>query len=304
MSALQTSTQTVDNIFIFIVAISVALLAGIVVTMLWFVVRYSRERNTKPEDIEGNLVLEIVWVVIPLIIVLAMFFYGLKGFRFMRTVPPNAMPVKAFGQMWKWSFEYENGRTADQLVVPADRPVKLVITSRDVVHSLFIPAFRVKEDAVPGMLTYLWFLPDALGEYDLFCSEYCGTGHSSMITKVKVISAAAFDTWYAGKRAAEAGEAKEGGRELLEKKGCLACHSLDGSKKIGPTFKGLFGSRVLVVTAGKEREIVADEEYLNRSVMDPQADIVKGFPPVMPPQKDSITQKELEEITGYIRELK
>jgi cytochrome c oxidase subunit II len=304
MPAFQTSTQAVDNVFLFIVAISVALLAGIVVTMLWFVVRYSRTRNPEPEDIEGNLLLEIVWVVIPLIIVLAMFFYGWRGFRFMRMVPPNAMPVKAIGQMWQWNFEYENSRTNDQLVVPLGRPVKLVITSRDVVHSLFIPAFRVKEDAVPGMETYLWFLPDTVGEYDLFCSEYCGTGHSSMITKVKVVSAADFEEWYTKERKAESGEAKIEGRELLEKKGCLACHSIDGSKKIGPTLKGLFGSRVIVVEAGKEVVLTADEAYLHRSIMDPQADIVKGFPPVMPPQKDSLTPKELEEIIEYIRELK
>ncbi len=304
MPALQTSTQAVDNIFLFIVAISVALLAGIVITMLWFVVRYSRTRNTEPEDIEGNLLLEIVWVVIPLIIVMAMFFYGWQGFRFLRTVPPNALPVKAFGQMWQWSFQYEDGRTENILTVPQGRPVKLTITSRDVVHSLFIPAFRVKEDAVPGMQTHLWFLPDTVGEYDLFCSEYCGTGHSSMITKVKVIPASDFDKWYAEGSAERKGEAKEGGRELLEKKGCLLCHTTDGTKKIGPTFRGLFGSRVTVVTAGKEHDIIADEEYLHRSVMDPQADIVKGYPPVMPPQKDNVSPKELEEIIEYIKGLK
>ena len=304
MPSFQSSTQTVDNVFLFIVAISVALLAGIVITMLWFVVRYSRTRNTEPEDIEGNLLLEIVWVVIPLIIVLAMFFYGWKGFRFMRTVPPNAMSVKAFGQMWRWTFEYENGKTDDQLIVPADRPVKLVITSHDVIHSLFIPAFRVKEDAVPGMQTYLWFLPGTVGEYDLFCSEYCGTGHSSMITKVRVVSAADFEKWYAEAREAHTDEAKKRGGELLEKKGCLSCHSIDGSNKIGPTFKGLFNSRVTVVTAGKEHEIIADEEYLRRSVMEPQADIVKGFSPVMPPEKDNLTPKDLDEIIEYIKGLK
>jgi cytochrome c oxidase subunit 2 len=300
----QNSTQTVDHVFLFIVAISLALLAGIVGTMIYFVVRYNRARNPDPENIEGNLLLEIIWVIIPLLLVFAMFFYGWKGFRFMRTVPANALPVKAYARMWQWSFEYENGRTADKLIVPSGRPVKLNITSRDVLHSLFIPAFRIKEDAVPGMQTYLWFLPDNTGDYDLFCSEYCGKGHSSMITKVQVISAEDFRKWYLAGPERKIWKAEEGGAELLQKKGCLACHSTDGSRKIGPTFRGLFGSRVIVITAGKERVTTADEEYLRRSVTDPQADIVKGFPPVMPAQKETVSKEELSSIIEYIKELK
>ncbi len=301
MLSFRDSAQTVDDIFLFIVAVSVALLAGVVVTMVYFVVRYSRERNPEPQNIEGNLWLEITWVVIPLVLVLAMFFYGWKGFRFMRTVPPNALPVRAIGSMWQWSFEYENGRTAEVLVVPSGRPVKLLITSRDVLHSLFIPAFRVKEDAVPGLQTYLWFLPDRIGVYDLFCSEYCGEGHSSMITKVKVISAEDFRNWYA--RDAKGMDGKDG-IALLQKKGCLACHSTDGTKKIGPTFKGLMGSRIIIMAAGKEQEITVDEAYLKKSIMEPQAEIVKGFPPIMPQEKDNVTPAELEEIVNYIRGLK
>ncbi|MBA4373335.1 MAG: cytochrome c oxidase subunit II [Thermodesulfovibrio sp.] len=304
MMSFQNSAQTVDSIFLFIVAISVALLAGIVITMIYFVIRYSRERNPEPENIEGNVWLEITWIVIPLILVLAMFFYGWRGFRFMRTVPPNALLVKAVASMWQWNFEYENNRTTEILVVPSGRPVKLIISSRDVLHSLFIPAFRIKEDAVPGIQTYLWFLPDRIGEYDLFCSEYCGEGHSSMITKVKVISAEDFLKWYQEGTIKPAGKAEKDGPGLLQKKGCLACHSLDNSKKMGPTFKGLFGSTVTVIIAGKEHELAADDEYLRRSVMEPQAEIVKGYPPVMPPQKDNLTPEELSEIIEYIKELK
>jgi len=298
------STQTVDNVFLLILAISVGLLTGIVTTMIYFAIRYNSKRHPFSENIRDNLTLEIVWVVIPLIIVLAMFFYGWKGFRFMRTVPANAIQVKAYARMWQWSFEYENGRTDGTLVVPAGRPVKLLITSRDVLHSLFIPAFRIKEDAVPGMQTYLWFLPDREGEYDLFCSEYCGRGHSSMITKVKVVADDNFRVWLnkEGVMPAETGKAPMA--SLLQKKGCLSCHSADGTKKVGPTFKGLFGSSVEVITSGKERIVVADEEYLRRSLADPKADIVKGFPPIMPQMKDEISPDELSELVRKIQGLK
>jgi len=298
------STQTVDSVFLFILAISVALLTGIVVTMIWFAVRYNRRRHPVAEDVPDNLILEIAWVLLPLLIVLAMFFYGWKGFRFMRAVPANALTVKVYARMWQWSFEYENGRTEGTLVVPAGRPVKLLITSRDVLHSLFIPAFRIKEDAVPGMQTYLWFLPDRAGEYDLFCSEYCGQGHSAMITRVRVLGAEDYAQW-AGKTTAEA--SVKGGTSLsglLQKKGCLGCHSTDGTKKAGPTLKGLFSSNVEVITSGKERTVVADEEYLRKSIADPKADIVKGFPPIMPQMKDEISADDLAELVREIKELK
>jgi cytochrome c oxidase subunit 2 len=293
-------------VFLLIAGISVLLLAGITGTMVWFAVRYRRSRHPRAENIEGNLALEIVWTVIPTLLVLAIFWVGWKGFVYMRTVPADAMLVKVTGRMWSWSFTYENGQNDTVLRMPVGRPVKLAITSADVLHSLFIPAFRVKEDAVPGRETYLWFKPDRTGSFDLFCSEYCGMGHSAMITKVEVVPEAEFQAWYAGtQKPAAAGmkAAGPGGAKLFQDKGCFACHSVDGTPKIGPTLKGAFGHRLTVITAGKEREVVADEAYLRKSLLDPQADIVKGFPPIMPPQKGALTDAEIDALIDYLKTL-
>ena len=298
----QNLSGSVDNVFYFIMSIGVALLLGVTGTMLYFVYRYGRKRNTNPEDIKDNLPLEVIWTVIPTLLVLAMFWVGWKGFQYMRTVPPDAMLVKVTASMWSWSFQYENGRQSATLNLPLGRPIKLSITSVDVLHSLSIPAFRVKEDAVPGRETYLWFLPDEAGTYDLFCTEYCGTGHSAMTTKVEIMPEKEFESWYTEKAAAE-GRAKKlpVGAKLVREKGCVACHSLDGTAKVGPTLQGIYSRKETVVTAGKEHEIVVNEDYIKRSLLEPQADIVKGFPPVMPSQKGLLKDDEIDAIIEYLK---
>jgi len=283
--------------------ICVLLLVGVTGVMLYFVIRYSRKRNPNPEDIKDNLPLEIIWTIVPTLLVLAIFWVGWKGFQFMRTVPPDATLVKVTARMWTWSFTYENGKQDNVLRVLVRKPVKLAISSVDVLHSLFIPAFRIKEDAVPGRETYLWFLPDEVGSYDLFCSEYCGTDHSAMITKVVVMSEPDFAAWYSGGSEHARGKSLDGAT-LVKTKGCTACHSLDGTAKIGPTLKGIFGRNELVVTAGKEHTIVVSHEYIERSILEPQADIVKGFPPIMPSQKGILTDQEIDAIIAYLKTLK
>ena len=298
----QNLSSSVDNVFYFIMGIGVALLLGVTGVMLYFVFRYSRKRNPNPEDIEGNIPLEVIWIVIPTLLVLAMFWVGWKEFQYMRTVPPDAMLVKVSASMWSWSFQYENGRQSATLNLPLNRPVKLSISSVDVLHSLSIPAFRVKEDAVPGRETYLWFLPDAAGTYDLFCTEYCGTGHSAMTTKVEVMPVKKFESWYAGKTEAEGGAKKlPEGAKLFQEKGCAACHSVDGTSKVGPTLQRVYGRNEIVMTIGKEHEIVVNEDYLKRSLLEPQADIVKGFPPIMPSQKGLLTDDEIDAIIEYLK---
>jgi cytochrome c oxidase subunit 2 len=301
-----------DSAFFLVMGISVTLLIFITGVMIFFVVRYSRKNNKNPEDIKDNLPLEILWTVIPTILVLAMFWVGWKGFVYMRTPPPDATQIKVIARQWSWTFIYPNGKQDSVLRVPVGKPITLLLSSADVVHSLFIPAYRIKEDCVPGMETHLWFLPDETGSYDLFCSEYCGLGHSAMITKVEVMQEKTFDAWYAGqaKEVAEPGttiakksQAGPDAVKLLELKGCLACHSVDGSAKIGPTFKGAFGKKEIVEQNGKELEIVVDEAFIRETLLEPEKKRVKGFPPIMPSQKGLLTNKELDVIINYLKQL-
>jgi cytochrome c oxidase subunit 2 len=293
------TTEAIDPVFMFLFGACLLLLLGITATMLYFVVRYHRSRAPEATShSEGNLWLEIVWIVLPTLLVLAMFYYGWAGYLSLRNVPPGALEVTATARQWSWSFSYPNGRTSPKLYVPAGRPVKVNLVSQDVIHGFFLPAFRVKRDVVPGMKNHAWFVASKPGSYDLFCSQYCGTDHSAMITTVEALPEAEFAAWL------EQGEGsnEHGGHELLEKHGCLGCHSEDGSTKVGPTFKGIWGRSVTVVTAGAVRTITVDGVYLRRSILEPGADIVKGFPPIMPPF--SLKEEELAAIITYLKGLK
>jgi cytochrome c oxidase subunit 2 len=192
-------------------------------------------------------------------------------------------------------------------MVPVGKPIHLLLTSQDVIHSFYIPAFRVKQDAVPGMVTPLWFKAKEVGTYDVLCAEYCGRQHAYMLTRVKVLSEEEFNQWYDGKGKELQMEKSKGlprGPQLLQEKGCLVCHSLDGTPRIGPTLKGLSGNTVIVLTDGKERKVQADDAYLKKSLVEPNADIVKGFPPIMPSQKGLSTEEEINELVRHMKELK
>jgi len=189
-------TETVDFVMLYIVGIAVVLLLGVTITMIYFVIKYNRKKGHKPADIHGNIWLEITWIVVPTLLVLSMFYFGYTGFKEIRKVPKDAFVVNVTARMWQWEFKYGNGKITDTLYVPVNKPIKLEMQSADVNHSFYIPAFRIKEDAIVGRKTYLYFTPKKIGDYDVACAEYCGLGHSMMYTKVKVISQEQFNDWY------------------------------------------------------------------------------------------------------------
>lgn len=192
--------HSVDQVFIFIVAVSVLILIGVTAAMIYFVIRYSRKRNPVASQIEGNLLLEITWIAIPTLLVLLMFYFGYTTFTSARSIPEGAMIVKVTGQMWKWGFEYENGKRYDTLYLPVNKPVKLELNSLDVVHSFFIPAYRLKEDVTPNEDNYLAFIPDKIGTFEIACAEYCGMRHSYMYNALHVIPEDEFKRWVAVKQ--------------------------------------------------------------------------------------------------------
>lgn len=293
----------VDFVFWFTVLVSLFFLVLVTGLMIYFAVKYSRKRNPVPTtDIEGNTALEVTWTIIPTILVLLMFWYGWNAFKEMRDVPDNAIVIKTTGQMWQWTFDYPNGKSSQELVVPLWQPVKLELASRDVNHSLFIPAFRVKEDVIPGMTNYVWFTATKEGVYDIECAEYCGQRHAYMLSKVHAVPLESYNQWVSAVDVAAASESK--GLQLIKSKGCIACHSIDGKVVVGPSFKGLFGKQEVVVSGGAEHTVTVDEEHIHRALLEPTADVAKGFPPIMPSQKGNLTDDEITEIINYLKELK
>jgi len=293
--------EGVDRAFIFIFATAFIFLIGIVALIIYILIHFSRKKNKNPRQFSGNTKLEIIWTVIPLILVLIMFYYGWVGFSPMRKVPADAMQIKAIGKMWEWNFDYGDGKVSKNLVIPLNRNVKLNLYSPDVNHSLFIPAFRVKEDVIPGYKNYLWFRPISKGTFDIFCTEYCGLAHSGMTAKVVVVDSLEFKKWLLDLKVTAVGP-EHPGFAIIKANACLTCHSLDGAKIIGPSFKGIYGTKRIVVTNGAEREVVADEEYIKRSILDPNADVVKGFNKgLMQSYKEVLKAGDIDKIVDYFK---
>jgi cytochrome c oxidase subunit 2 len=300
-----TVANQIDWLFDVLVWLSVVSCVGILGAMVYFCIQYRATSRAANERVEvtpdHNTGLEITWSLIPLVICVALFVWGFKGYVDLRSVPRDAMQVHVQGQKWKWNFMYSNGWSDDVLHVPVDTPVRLILSSSDVLHSFFIPAFRVKMDAVPGRYTELWFHATSAGEFPVECTEYCGTSHSDMLSKVVVHPPGGFEQYL------EQAEEKEKekppaqlGAELYTKKGCKQCHSVDGTPLIGPTWKGLFGKSE-ALTSGSAQ---VDENYLRESIVDPQAKLVQGYPPSMPTYKGQLKDHQLTALIEYIKTLK
>lgn len=300
----------VDNVFMFILIVAFFFLIGLTLVMLYFLYKYNSKKNPVATQIKGSTKLEIIWTVVPTILVLVMFYYGWAGWINRDKAPKDAFNIQVTARMWNFSFKYDNGKTSDTLFVPLNKPVLLHLVSMDVIHGLFIPSFRVKEDIVPGREKTSWFIPEREGQYELFCSSYCGLNHSYMFAWVKTLPQDKFNAWYADtvKQAetavATVSPAAEG-QKIMKTIGCFACHTTDGSKLVGPSYKGLYGSKVEVTTNGSDREVVADDEYIRRSIYDPNADIAKGYNKgLMQPYKDQLSDDQVAKIIDYLKTLK
>lgn len=295
--------EGVDTAFMIIFGISLFFLLGISAVMIYFVFRYHKTRNPKATQIDGSTTLEILWTIVPLVLVIVMFYFGYKGYAVMRDVPDDAMEVTVIGYMWDWDFQYENGKVSKDLYVPIDKAVKLNLVSLDVIHSFYIPAFRVKEDVVPGRENYMWFIGQKLGEFNVLCAEYCGLRHSYMDAKTIVVSQSEFDTWLADYN--PEAETTPKGLELLKANACIGCHSLDGTKLVGPSLLDVYASKKIVLVNGKEKHIVADDEYLLKAINNPNEEIVKGYQPnMMQSYTKLISEEDQMYIIDYLRTLK
>jgi len=290
----------VDRLFYFILGVSALFFALIVGLMIVFVVRFRRRGVGEAEPSPThNTWLEVTWSGIPLLLVIAIFAWGFKVYLDMNTPPANAYEVQVTGQKWKWLFTYPNGHVDENLHVPVDRPVKLVMTSEDVIHSFFVPAFRVKRDVVPGRYATLWFEATRVGEFQALCAEYCGTSHSDMLAQVVVHPPGGFERWLA-----EAADLTarmppaEAGERLFRTRGCAQCHAMDGSVKIGPSLVGVVGRRVALRDGST---VVADENYVRESILEPQAKIAAGFEPVMPTFKGRLKDQEITALIAYLK---
>jgi cytochrome c oxidase subunit 2 len=303
-----TLTGIVDSALIYIIVISVLLFGLIIFLMVYFTVRYRESRNPVPRELHYSAMLEIAWVVVPTLIVLTMFFYGLTGFRFFRSEPKDCIHVKVWARQWSWLFEYENKKRSPDMVVPVGRNVCCELISADVIHGFYVPAYRLQQDIVPGLKTNVWFNATELGNSFVLCSQYCGREHSAMIAKIYVVPPDQFDAWLKGKTIPLSGSGIAAnmppGQRLLAERGCLSCHSLYGSKLVGPTFKGLFGSSVKVISGGQARTVLADSAYIRESIINPNADIAEGYPSTMPSGRDILSDGEISEIIAFLKTLK
>jgi cytochrome c oxidase subunit II len=296
-----TLAPEVDHFLYFLVAVSVFFSVLIFSAIFFLAIRYRRRNGDGlPEESSshGGYLLEIVWSVIPFGLTMVMFTWGASIFFTASRPPNNAIQLYAVGKQWMWKIEHIEGqREINEMHVPVNTPVRITMASEDVIHSLFVPAFRTKQDVVPGRYATLWFTPTKVGKYHLFCAEYCGTKHSGMIGWVYVMDPKDYQNWLSG--GAQEGSMAENGKRLFEQLACNNCHKADSSGR-GPVLAGLFGRQVKLAGGST---VKADEGYFRESILQPQAKIVDGFEPVMPTFQGLVSEDQLVQLVEYVKSL-
>jgi len=300
--ARSTAAPAVDDLFYLILYVSAFFFTLIVALMILFVIRYRRRPGYVQADSPShNTILEVLWTAVPVAIVAFIFYQGFVTYLDMRVAPRNALGVNVTARQWSWSFQYDNGVDSPELHVPVGEPVSLRMQSQDVIHSLFIPHFRLKADVVPGRYTRTWFVATEPGTYDLYCAEYCGRGHSAMASQVVVHPPGEFQAWLDKELELQQSlPPVERGRKLYADKGCSQCHSTDGSVLVGPSFQGIWQQRH---TFSNAPPAVVDDNYIRESILDPAAKIREGFQPKMNTYKGMIKDEEINALIAFIRSL-
>ncbi len=297
----------IDSVFIFITLVGLFFFVVTQGCLIYFAIKYRRDKldpNAETPYITDNKLLETIWIVIPSILILAIFTYGFLVFRDFRTSPVGAEEINVTASQWLYKFKYPDGSTqVNEVRVPVNKPVKFIMTATDVIHGFYLPDFRVKQDILPGAYTTLWVQPKITGSFIILCTQYCGVGHSTMRAQMIVMKQEEYDAWarHEGAEAAGAVSHADKGHEIMEQSGCLSCHTVDGTPKIGPTFKGLYNRKTSLSDGSM---VVADEDYIKESIFDPGARVVKEFQPIIPTYKGTLKDEDITAIIAYIKTLK
>ncbi len=287
----------VDALYLFLVGLTLFFSIGIALGIIILAIRYRKQRQPKPVQVEGSLALELTWTIIPLGITMVIFIWAAAIYFYETRPPRGAMEIYAVGKQWMWKFEHVEGqREINTLHVPMNRDVRMIMTSQDVIHSFFVPAFRTKADVLPGRYTSVWFRATKPGRYHLFCAEYCGTNHSAMIGEVVVMAPKDYEQWT---QLGTDGSLASFGEKNFQQYGCAMCHSSDTQGR-GPNLVGLYGKPVLLDDG---RTVTADETYIRESIMNPGAKIASGFKNIMPTFEGQISEEEMVALVAYIKAL-
>lgn len=301
--AASTFAEPLDHLYTFLVVSSFIACVLVIGGFIYFAIKYKRQSESdKTGYITHNNILEFTWSFVPFVIFMIVFAWGWVIYHDMRTYPEDSLEVHVMGQKWNWNFTYKSGKeTVEEMVVPINKPVKLIITSKDVLHSFYVPAFRIKQDAVPGRYTAVGFTATKLGNFQVFCTEYCGDAHSSMLAKVRVVTPQEYEDWIRQGDPYEGLSLSEVGQQIFNQR-CIACHNADGVSKVGPGFKGLWQAQRQFVQG---EPVVADENYIRESILNPMAKIVAGYEGrVMTSFAGQLDERELSGIIEYLKTLK